>query len=82
MSSRGVRLADVLTSEQINEVAQAPAGEVQRAVGIGSDPVEGQVVLPSPNSTQQAPSAMHVASVRRDGKVTFEDSKDLKDFVR
>ena len=82
MSSRGVRVADVLSGEQVNEIADAPPGVLPMAVELARMP-EGQkggaTVL---ESTEQPPSALHVASVRRDGKVTFEDAKDLKEFVR
>lgn len=81
MSSRGVRVAEVMTGEQINEVADAPAGALPQAVELAGTP-EGERGPQVFQTTEQPPSAMHVASVRRDGKVTFEDAKDLKEFVR
>ena len=82
MSSRGVRVADVLTKEQVNEVADAPAGVLPKAVELATKP-EGEAEAAKLKETvEQPPSAIHVASVRRDGKVTFEDTKDLKEFVR
>lgn len=81
MSSRGVRVADVLTGEQVNEVADAPAGALPKAVELASTP-EGEREAKPFQTTEQPPSALHVASVRKDGKVTFEDTKDLKEFVR
>lgn len=80
MSSRGVRMADVLSKEQVNEIADAPAGILPQAVELNAKP-EGDVVSPS-KTVEQAPSAIHVATVQKDGKVTFEDQKDLKEFVR
>ena len=80
LSSRGARMADVLSREQVNEIAQSPAGELPRAVELAAQP-EGQAVE-SFNVKVQPPTGIHVASVSRDGKVTFEDTKDLKEFVR
>lgn len=84
MSSRGVRVADVLSGEQVNEIADAPAGTVSAALDPqGQRQGDGQEAkADAKTTTEQSPSALHVASVRRDGKVTFEDAKDLKEFVR
>ncbi|PHH90406.1 hypothetical protein CDD83_3780 [Cordyceps sp. RAO-2017] len=85
MSSRGVRIADVLSSEQVNEIADAPPGAVAEALAPpspGPKPGEAGAEAPAPAHQQQPPSALHVAAVSRDGKVTFEDAKDLKEFVR
>ncbi|KAK2061712.1 hypothetical protein LY76DRAFT_590125 [Colletotrichum caudatum] len=78
MSSRGVRIADSLTKDEVNEIADAPAGTVPEAVELTTKPKEEA----APAFKEQAPSAIHVASVTRDGKVSFEDAKDLKEFVR
>ena len=80
MSSRGVRVSDVMTGEQVNEIADAPAGELPKAVERAVTPPS--VAAETKPTLEQAPSAIHVATVRRDGKVTFEDQKDLKEFVR
>ena len=92
MSSRGVRVADVLTNEQVNEVADAPAGELAKAVELPTKPAHERPVQSKPaqvekpqgekqGTVEQAPSAFHVASVKKDGHVKFEDTKDLKEFV-
>ena len=81
MSSRGVRMADVLSNEQVNEIAEVPAGLVPKAVELASKP-EGETKVDAPITTEQKPTAIHIASVKKDGKVTFEDAKDLKEFVR
>lgn len=81
MSSRGVRAADVLSGEQVDEIADAPAGVLSAALELPAregGPGEAGVAA----AAEQAPSVMHVASVTKDGKVTFEDAKDLKEFVR
>jgi uncharacterized protein (AIM24 family) len=81
LSSRGVRVADTLTAGQVNEIADAPAGVVPKVVELASTPADERG--PKPVATlEQPPSAIHVASVRQDGKVAFEDAKDLKEFVR
>lgn len=88
MSSRGVRVSDVLTREQVNEIADAEAGVVPKAVEAAAKP-QKKVTSPEPaagsdttGSSSEKPLAMHVATVGKDGKVRFEDSKDVKDFVR
>ncbi|KAK1593468.1 mitochondrial biogenesis AIM24-domain-containing protein [Colletotrichum navitas] len=78
MSSRGVTIADSLTNKEINEIADAPAGTVPEAVELATKPKMEE----TPAFKEQAPSAIHVVSVTRDGKVNFEDAKDLKEFVR
>ncbi|OLN91636.1 Altered inheritance of mitochondria protein 24, mitochondrial [Colletotrichum chlorophyti] len=78
MSSRGVRVADSLTTNEVNEIADVPAGVVPEAVELTTKPKAEA----KPVSVEQPPSAIHVASVGRDGKVSFQDAKDLKEFVR
>lgn len=80
LSSRGVRVADSLTSDQVNEIADTEAGSVSKAVQMTA--AQGQPVVKAEATTEQAPSAIHIASVNKGGKVTFEDTKDLKEFVR
>jgi hypothetical protein len=81
LSSRGVRVGDSLTSDQVNEIADAPAGVLPRAIEMAAKG-DSEPLVPAETTAEQAPSAIHVAAVRRDGKVTFEDTKDLKEFVR
>lgn len=77
MSTRGVRVRDVLSREDVNEIADAEAGVVPAAVELATKPK----VL-EPTRTEEKPVAIHVATVGKDGKVSFEDAKDLNDFVR
>lgn len=90
MSSRGVRVADVLTNEQVNEVADAPAGEAAKAIEPSTKPASTETRPAQAEKLQgekqdpagQAPnSALNVAPAKKDGHVTFEDKKDLKEFV-
>lgn len=83
MSSRGARISDVLTKEDVNEIADSEAGVVPKAIEQAARPSQdgadsGAV---SSASTAEKAAAFHVASVSKDGKVHFEDVKDLKDFV-
>lgn len=72
MSSRGVRVADVLSNREVNEIADAPPGAVQDALAPPADKAAAKV----------EESAFKLAEGKQDGKVTFEDGKDLKEFVR
>ncbi|PHH60355.1 hypothetical protein CDD81_1840 [Ophiocordyceps australis] len=84
MSSRGVRVADVLSQEQVNEIADTTAGVAPKAVELSdaSKASLDEAQAPAVPLSEQPLSALHVASAPRDGKVTFEDQKDLKEFVR
>ena len=76
MSTRGVRVRDVLSREDVNEIADAEAGVVPAAVELATKPK----VLEEKRPEEKI--AIHVASVGKDGKVSFEDAKDLNEFVR
>ncbi|KAK3320276.1 mitochondrial biogenesis AIM24-domain-containing protein [Cercophora scortea] len=79
MSSRGVRVRDVLTRDDVNEIADTEAGVVPAAVELATKPkpVDG-----GEKKVDHAPVAIHIAKVGKDGKVSFEDAKDLNEFVR
>jgi uncharacterized protein (AIM24 family) len=79
MSSRASRISDVLTSRDINEIADSPAGAVQSAVTIASSPRSDES---SKKRVVDVPTGFHVAEVGRDGKVTFGDAENVKPFVR
>ncbi|EFX05784.1 mitochondrial protein [Grosmannia clavigera kw1407] len=84
LSSRGVRISDVLTRNDVNEIADTEAGVVPAAI----ERVTHLADKTGTDSEKAAPSAsseavaLHVATVRQDGKVEFSDAKDLKEFVR
>ncbi|KAF4981811.1 hypothetical protein FZEAL_2438 [Fusarium zealandicum] len=84
MSSRGVRVADVLSNKQVNEIADAPPGALAEAVERVNRPklAEGSAVEATKQEGDQSVTGIHVATVEKDGKVKFEDSKDLKEFIR
>ncbi|KAH6606194.1 hypothetical protein Trco_005347 [Trichoderma cornu-damae] len=77
MSSRGVRVVDSLTNEQVNEVADAQAGTAASALEAPNKPRGAQIASGADGDV----SGIRVEPVRKDGKVTFEDKKDLKEFV-
>ncbi|KAI0409289.1 mitochondrial biogenesis AIM24-domain-containing protein [Xylaria palmicola] len=79
MSSRGSRISDVLTNADVNEIADAPAGAVPAALESATKPP----VAEEPAEAREAtPTKVSVASVGRDGKVRFEDAKNLKEFEK
>ncbi|CAK7227141.1 Altered inheritance of mitochondria protein 24, mitochondrial [Sporothrix curviconia] len=90
LSSRGVRVAEVLTRDNVNEIADTEAGTVAAAVELasngdikdaasaGGDEKGAEAV----SSTASSTVAIHVAEVKPSGKVEFTDAKDLKEFVR
>ncbi|KAF4451497.1 altered inheritance-mitochondria 24 mitochondrial [Fusarium albosuccineum] len=90
MSSRGVRASDVLTDQQVDEIADAPAGALAQAVDLANKPKlsegpaskDGVAKPAEQEKGDQSVTGIHVATVEKDGKVKFEDSKDLKEFIR
>jgi hypothetical protein len=78
MSSRGARVRDVLSREQVAEIADVEAGVVPDAVELAARPKEekdGRMV-------SDGAVAVRVASVGRDGKVVFEEGTGLREFVK
>lgn len=85
MQSRANRVRDVLSREEVNDVADAPAGavrdvlrDVSRGV-VGSRKseaermgVQGGLSSAAPEGGQQNVTKVSVAQVGRDGKVTTE----------
>ncbi|KAI6352176.1 Altered inheritance of mitochondria protein 24, mitochondrial [Pyricularia grisea] len=78
MSSRGVRVTEVLTNDDVNEIADSEAGVAARAVELATKPEPN---VEAPEVTRGKITGIHVASVGKDGKVKFEDAKGLNDFV-
>lgn len=79
------RVSDVLSAADVNEIADAPAGVVQEAItlGIGGRSehartgVEGATPSAQKEPARNQPK-MSVASISRDGKVTFEATQNPK----
>lgn len=72
MSSRASRLNDVLTSRDVNEIADSPAGALQSAVTLESQP---QNKTEMPKRVTDIPTGFHFAEVGKDGKVKFEEAQ-------
>lgn len=80
LSSRASRISDVLTSRDVNEIADSPAGAVQSAVTLAAKPKD-ESTLPSKQGSTKA-TAFHVAEVTRTGEVKFGDAEDVKTSTR
>lgn len=80
MSSRGARVRDVLSREQVAEIADVEAGRVPDAVELAAKPKQEEAK--DGRMTSDGATAIRVASVGRDGKVTFEEGTGLKEFVK
>ncbi|KAF4589294.1 mitochondrial protein Fmp26 [Ophiocordyceps camponoti-floridani] len=78
LSSRGVSVADVLSREQVNEMADAPAG----AVTVGLEERRRRGSDEAPVGDQGDDRLLHVEEGSRDGKVTFQDERELKESLR
>ncbi|KFY71668.1 hypothetical protein V499_08146 [Pseudogymnoascus sp. VKM F-103] len=80
LSSRASRISDVMTTRDVNEVADSPAGSVQDAVTLAREPLVEAEVAPLPKV--DAPTGFHVASVGKDGKVKFGEAASSADDVK
>lgn len=88
LQTRAARISDVLTAKEVNEIAETPAGVVQEAIAALQDTkpdpvrtgVEGGTpsVSPPAATTQTHQPKLSVASISRDGKVTFEATKSFE----
>ncbi|KAI1339842.1 mitochondrial biogenesis AIM24-domain-containing protein [Xylariaceae sp. FL0016] len=79
MSSRAARISDILSNAQVNELADAPAGAVPAAIELATKPDGPEEAT---KTTDASAVRVNVASVGKDGKVQFEDVKNLKDFEK
>ncbi|KAK1777174.1 mitochondrial biogenesis AIM24-domain-containing protein [Copromyces sp. CBS 386.78] len=73
------------TSADFADEAKTPADKVIEevaAAGEKGDKEEEEVVKQQEGEGETKPVKMRIASVGKDGKVTFEESKDLNQFVR
>lgn len=77
LSSRASRINDVLTTRDVNEMADSPAGAVPDAVTLTAAPEP--VVVEAPK--KDLPTGFHVATVNS-GKVKFEEPKSLNEVVK
>ena len=85
VQSRGSRIRDVLDSEQVNEIADAPAGEAldaARTLRLGKSDASRMGVQGATTSaategaTETGQPKLSVGSISKDGKVTFEATQE------
>lgn len=75
VQSRASRVNDILTNEQVNEIADAPPGTVKAAV----DSVTPQTKDEAPKQdAEQEQVRQSIASVKRDGKVEFQRPEEAQ----
>jgi hypothetical protein len=79
MSSRGTRVRDAVSREQMAEIADAEAGRVPDAVKLAAKPKQDEA---DGRQVSDSTTAIRVATVAKDGKVTFEEGTGLNEFVR
>lgn len=73
IQSRAARVGDVLTAQDVNEIADAPAGAVHDALAHAQAALDSSQTAAPP---AVAPTKVSIASVSRDGKVTFEAAQN------
>ncbi len=74
MSSRASRISDVLTSRDVTEIADSPAGALQSAVTLMNNQMEEEVLK---KQVTDVPTGFHFAEVGKDGKVKFGDAEKV-----
>ena len=89
LQTRASRLSDVLTSRDVNEIADTQAGVTQAPVTLSTGKNTGGRSgesaaggLNDPKSAQDTPTALSVAKVGQDGKVKFEQTDDFSALSR
>lgn len=70
IQSRATRVSDLLSAQEVNEIADAPAGVVQEAITASQTPRTEGSAGTLPAAPRQQPR-LSVASVGSDGKVSF-----------
>ncbi|KAI9707238.1 MAG: Altered inheritance of mitochondria protein 24, mitochondrial [Candelina mexicana] len=82
LQSRASRLSDVLTSRDVNEIADSPAGTVRNAVTLAhtKEGGPGSASSTPKDASKDGPTRLSVASISHDGKVAFKDTDDFKSF--
>ena len=84
LQTRASRLSDVLTTRDVNEIADTPPGAIQHAVTLATNQGQDGVISSSKASAQttDAPTRLSVASIGQGGKVLFEETDDFKAISR
>ena len=78
MQSRAARVSDILTSQEVNEIADAPPGVTAKAVMAASQPqtTAKEESLSAPVVTKEP--KLSFATISRDGKVKIESTDDFR----
>lgn len=77
MSSRGVRLSDSLTSADVNEIADAPAGKAAEVVNkLQRDAIKAEEAAGAKSAV------IRKVPATEGGRVVLEESKELKDTIQ
>jgi hypothetical protein len=79
MQSRSSRFRDVLTSQDINELADTEPDAVRSAVKSINGQKDGTGQIPS---VADVPIGLKIASIGRGGNVEFQDTDDFKSLTR
>lgn len=74
LQSRGSRISDILTTQDVNEIADSPPGVVQSALGIGNREETGHEVHAPVTTPGQSEPQVRYASVGQSGKVEIRDT--------
>ncbi|KAL8785928.1 MAG: hypothetical protein Q9213_003077 [Squamulea squamosa] len=75
LQTRAVRLNDVLTNDDVNEIAEAPGGSVAKSLSLAVDASNVEVS----KQVNTKPLQMSTASIGPDGKIVFEKDKKSLD---
>ncbi|KIW10945.1 hypothetical protein PV08_10244 [Exophiala spinifera] len=73
IQSRAPRVTDVLTAQEVNEIADAPAGSVVEAIDNAreAEKARSEASASTPSATPKSQPKLSTATVGKDGKVTF-----------
>jgi len=82
MQSRASRVSDALTTRDVNEIADTPAGTTQKAVELVA-----RKEAEKASEAGKAPRAVNqprfsIASVQRDGKVNIKETSDFQEVMK
>ncbi|KAI9773477.1 MAG: Altered inheritance of mitochondria protein 24, mitochondrial [Geoglossum simile] len=80
MQSRSSRYRDVLTSQDVNELADAEPGAVQSVIVSGVNQASSKGTAPKPFTN--VPASLKIASIGPGGNVEFQDTNDFQSLSR
>ena len=83
VQSRASRISDVLTTRDMNEMADAPAGALQVATEIAAKELgETETSLTAKTASVIKEPRFSIASVQRDGKVTIKETSSFQEVMK